>query len=150
MDDIYEKLKAMARREHRAAGDDGRKRRHHLAALAKRIGFEGWQHLVAVLEGDETENFGSLLYAPACSCHFNIWSASYDEARAIRAEHGGWLLPYRHQFLVVDGDFLRTLGLDPDDPDWQAMGRDWLRPASTDARRRLCARAVRARSQALD
>jgi hypothetical protein len=146
MDDIIDVLKAKARQRHKRAGGDD-KRRHHLAAIAKHLGFAGWQHLVAVLKGDEAVDFGTLMYAPACSAHFNIWSASYDEASAIRSEHGGWLLPYRHQFVIVDRHFIETLGLDPDDADWSEMGRDWVKPASVDARQRLCARLVRARAE---
>ena len=143
---ILAELKAMARERHRAAADDS-PRREHLAAVARELGFRGWPHLVAVLNGTETSNFGTLLYAPACHAHFNIWSASADEARQIRAEHGGWLLPYRHQFVIVDEHFVKTLGLDPNDADWTAMGRDWTQPQCADARRRLAARVVHARAR---
>jgi len=121
------------------------KRRHCLATVARELGFSGWQHLTSVLSGQESEDFGAVMYAPRCSAHFNIWSASYEEARAIRDEHGGYLLPYKNQFLIVDRHFLETLGLDPNDSAWSEMGRDWVRPASVEARARLCARLVRAR-----
>lgn len=147
--EVLQWLKAKARRRHKRSGD-GSQRREHLAALAKHVGFDGWPHLVAVLEGRELSHFGSFCYTPECFAHFNIWSASYDEARAIRAEHGGWLLPYEHQFVIVDRHFVETLGLDPDDPDWEAMGRDWSWPDSLPARARLCERLVKARAASFD
>jgi hypothetical protein len=149
MDEIINDLKAKARRRHKRAGNEGDKRRHHLAAVAKQLGFDGWPHLVAVLKGDEAQNFGTLLYPNVCSAHFNIWSASYDEARTIREEHGGWLLPYRHQFIIVDRHYIETIGLDPDADDWAEMGRDWVRPASADARQRLCQRLIQLRAEAV-
>jgi hypothetical protein len=115
-------------------------RRHCLAALARELGFEGWPHLVAIIEGKRDDDFGTLLYKPG---HWNIWSASYDEARTIRSEHGGYLLPYKHQFVIVDRYFIETLGLDPDDADWEAIGRDWVKPASMEARERLYAKLIR-------
>lgn len=32
--------------------------------------------------------------------------------------------------------FIDTLGLDADDPDWQLIGRDWVKPAKTSGRAR--------------
>lgn len=112
------------------------KRRHALAAIARALGFDGWPHLVATLGATEGD-FGTVLVPPHASAHWNIWSASYDEARAIREEHGGFLLAYRRQFLVVDRFYLETLGLDPEDDDFERMGRDWVRPRDTEARARL-------------
>jgi hypothetical protein len=114
--------------------------------IAKELGFDGWQHAVRVLEGEETQNFGTLLHGPGAAGHWYIWSASYEEARAIRAEHGGYLLPYRHQFMIVDRHYIESLGLDPDDANWAELDRDWLSSASPRARAELCARLVRTRA----
>ena len=121
------------------------RRRHALATVAREVGFDGWSHAVAVLKGRETSRFGALLYAPACSAHGNIWFAGYADAQAVHREHGGYLLPYKDQYVVVDRHFLQTLGVSPEDPDWQRIGGDWVRPASFDARLRLTARVVQAR-----
>lgn len=120
-------------------------RRHALATLARELGLSGWPHLLRVLSGQEGQDFGSLLYPQACGAHSNIWSAHYAEAKTIRAEHGGYLLQYKSQFLVVEHHFLNTLGVPPTDGDWEAIGRDWARPADPLARVRLCRRVVRAR-----
>ncbi|MCA8954304.1 MAG: hypothetical protein KDE27_32650, partial [Planctomycetes bacterium] len=59
------------------------------------------------------------------------------EASRIRAERGDYLLAYRRDFLVVEHHYVRTLGLDPEDPDWQRIGRDWAQPGDLAARERL-------------
>jgi hypothetical protein len=114
------------------------KRRHCLTAVARQLGFQTWAHALAVLAGDENQaDFGTLLYPTSCHGHYNIWSASYDEAREIRAANSGYLLAYRRQFLVVDASFIESMGVDPSDPDWELIGRDWVRPVDRDARGRL-------------
>jgi hypothetical protein len=122
-------------------------RRHCLAAVAREQGFRDWSHARSVLTAEgAVSDFGTLLYPARCSAHWNIWSADYDEARAIRDDHGGYLLAYRHQFLIVDRHYLETLGLDPDDRDWERMGRDWVRPLEPAARSRLYAKLLLATS----
>lgn len=122
------------------------KRRHCLTVIAREYGFDGWGHLTRVIDGATEGDFGTLLYGPDCTAHWNIWSASYGEARTIREEHGGYLLPYKRQFLIVDRFFIETLGLDPEDPDWTLAGRDWVKPQDPEARRRLYAKVIEARS----
>jgi hypothetical protein len=117
------------------------KRRHCLSALARQLGFKGWAHLTAVLDGRETTDFGKLLYPPRAT-YWNIWSASYEEARRIRQQNDGFLLTYDRQFLVVDQHFIEFLGVDPEDSDWRLIGRDWARPAEPAARRRLYEKVI--------
>jgi hypothetical protein len=69
--------------------------------------------------------------------HLNPWFVDLAEARRHHEEHGGYLLAYRRHFVVVDKHYVRTLGLDPADPDWSALGRSWVEPAGVEARRRL-------------
>lgn len=118
------------------------RRRHCLAVIARACGFAGWPELVADLDGASAGEFGTLLYPPGSAAFWNVWSASYDEARTIRAEHGGYLLAYRRHFFIAEGHFVANLGFDPDDPDWKAIGRDWVRPAEAEARQRLYAALV--------
>lgn len=169
MVDLIRELKAGARILHRQAQarepaalarlrrleelrslDDGSlaarvRRRHCLAVLARELGFAGWPHAASVLAGDGAEDFGTLLYPPGSEAHWNIWCASYDEARRIREQHGGYLLAYRRHYFIVDRHFIETLGLDPADPDWERIGRDWVRPGQVEARARLYARLIRQR-----
>lgn len=67
----------------------------------------------------------------------NRWFASYDEAVRSLETYGGYLLPYRHQFVVVEQAAIRALGLDPRDPDWEAVGRNCVQPAESEAFARL-------------
>lgn len=119
------------------------KRRHCLAVIARELGFEGWPHARAVLAGTASEDFGTLLYPPGADVHWNIWSANYEEARDLREQIGGYLLAYRRHFFVVDRHFIETLGLDPDDHDWELLGRNWVKPLRLGARRRLYAKLIR-------
>lgn len=120
-------------------------RKHCLLVVAREHGFRNWAHAAEVLSTAEPDDFGTLLYPQGVAAHWNIWSASYEEARRIREEHGGFLLAYRNQYLIVDEHFVRTLGLDPDDADWDAIGRDWARPKQPEARQRLYAKLIRQR-----
>jgi len=122
------------------------RRRHCLAVIARELGFQGWPHAVAVLRGTDSSDFGTLLYPEWGHVHWNIWSASYDEARAIRQQHGGYLLAYRRHFFIADRHFIKTLGLNPDDPDWELIGRDWVKPQRSDARERLYGKLIRRRT----
>lgn len=121
------------------------RRRHCLAVIARELGFQGWPHIVAVLRGTDSSDFGTLLCPKGSEVHWNIWSASYTEASAIRKEHGGYLLAYRRHFFITDRHFIDTLGLDPDDPDWALIGRDWVKPRRADARERLYGKLIRGR-----
>ena len=124
------------------------KRRHCLAIVARELGFQGWPHAVGVLSGTDSTDFGTLLYPDGADAHWNIWSASYAEARSIREDHGGYLLAYRRHFFIVDRYFIETLGLLPEDPDWELIGRDWVKPRQMDARARLYSTLIRRRLSA--
>lgn len=127
---------------------DELQRRHCLVAVARENGFKGWQHATAVLRGEDSSSFGKLLYPRGGAAHSNIWCASYDEARELRAQTRGYLLAYQHQYFIADDYFVRDLGLDPDDPDWRAIARDWVQPGDYRARDRLYCARIRARRAA--
>lgn len=169
MVDVIDNLKQRARRLHRhaQAGDpsalarlrglaefSGRpdsviraaaQRRHALSALSAAIGFSGWPHAKAVLQGDPVTDRGTLMFRASGGAFWNIWSADYAEARDIREEDGGYLLPYRRHFQIVDRHYVAWLGLDPEDEDWARIERDWVRPTDRGAWARLTARAIEAR-----
>ena len=112
-------------------------RKHCLAVTAREVGFESWLHAVSVLTGRAHDDFGTLLCLLGSPAHWNIWSASYEEARTIREAHGGYLLAYKRQFFITDRHYIEAIGLDPDDPDWDKIGRDWAMPRVAAARTRL-------------
>lgn len=90
-----------------------------------------------------SESADELWYQPDLDVYLNHWFASYDEARAARERHGGFLLPYRRHFYVCQPEVIRALGLDPADTDWERVGWDAARPADADALRRLRAKRER-------
>ena len=118
-------------------------RRHCLQAVAKQLGFTTWEQARDVLTSQERApehepyDYGTLLYPSNCGGHYNIWSAHYTEAKDIRAAHGGYLLAYKRQYMIVEEGYIDSMGLDPHDPDWTRIGRDWIRPQDPEARQRL-------------
>lgn len=133
-------------RTHATVEDGGAvQRKHCLSTLAKEHGFSGWQHATRVLGGDPDEpDFGKLLIPHRCGGFTNNWFVEHQQARECRDSTNGYLLAYRRQFFVVTAQYVRTLGLDPADPDWTAIGYDWVRPADPDARKRLYAKLLTA------
>ena len=117
-------------------------RRHCLAAIAREIGFDGWPHALAVLTGERSDDFGTILYPPRGAAYWNIWSASYEEAKSLREQTGGYLLAYKKHYFIVEKYFIESLGLDPEDLDWERIGRDWVSPVDLEARSRLYARLI--------
>jgi hypothetical protein len=137
---------ALARLRAVNVSDHPIRRSHCLTALARELGFAGWPHAVSVLSGATNGDMGTLLYPPDGSAFSNIWCATYEEAREIRSTHGGFLLAYRRQYLVVEEHVIRALGLDPRDPDWTRLDRDWMTPGFNDERARLYAKILAARA----
>lgn len=117
--------------------------KHALAAIAAELGYPTWTACKRRLEVPanlrlETERFfESRTGEPVGAAYLNRWFARYDEARASLESDGGYLFPYRHQFFICEGGFLDARGIDPSDPDWERIGRDWVRPIDAEARRRL-------------
>ena len=79
----------------------------------------------------------ALWYQPGLDVFLNRWFSSYADARESLESGGGYLLPYKTHFFVCEADVIRALGLEPDDPDWERVGRDCARPADAQAYRRL-------------
>lgn len=44
---------------------------------------------------------------------------------------------------MVERGFIEALGLDPEDDDWYAVGRDLVKPLARDARARIYAKRLR-------
>jgi len=101
--------------------------RHCLNQVASEVGFSRWDHARHVLGGQAVpgDDQGRFWHAPRCSHLLNQWFGDYGQARAAHAAAGlAFLLPYRRQFVVVQGDFIVELGLDPADAAWVAAQRD--------------------------
>lgn len=80
---------------------------------------------------------GPIMYVPTMDVFLNRWFRTYDEACAVREVDGGYLLPYGRHFFIADAAAIRELGMDPDDPDWERIGWDWIHPFDEAAWERL-------------
>lgn len=108
--------------------------KHALAVIAEEHGYASWTALKTALVEDDA------WYARGMDAFLNHWFSNYETARTARQMHGGYLLPYRRQYLVCSAEAVELLGLEPGDPDWAAIGWDCAHPADFAAFRRLLAR----------
>lgn len=112
--------------------------KHALAAVAEELGYSSWSGLLAPPDD-------IVWYVPSMAFFVNRWFVDYDEARASRDAHGGYLLPHRGQYVVCDAEAIIELGLEPADDDWTRISHDVARPADRDAFARLVEKARRTR-----
>jgi hypothetical protein len=119
------------------------KLKHALTVLALENGFDTWADLKRNVEYNDkriafrNRSYTSL-YPKRVSMGFvNEWHAQYDEALAALQEIGGYLLPYKSHYFIVQDLYIEALGLDPDDMDWELIGWNWVKPADTEAWERL-------------
>lgn len=110
-----------------------------LAIVATNAGFKSWRDMKATLEIHE------LLRPPFASALWNIWFASYDEAKDHLASHGGYLLPYQKQFFICDDDYIKNLGLELNDADLAIVGPNWVEPEDNEAWIRLLTKLAKPR-----
>ena len=100
------------------------KRKHALAVIAIENGFNSWVELkmqVHFIVGG----------------YLNLWFPNYKEAKTQLESAGGFLLPYKKQFFICNAEYLKQIGFNPDDPDWNAIAYDWAEPADLAAWQRL-------------
>lgn len=117
--------------------------KHALAAVAIESGHASWRDAKRNTTAPSDDD-PRLMYDPGFAALLNVWFADYDEARAALERNPGFLLPYASQFVVCESEAIRLLGLDPDDPDWERIGFDFVAPRDRDAWRRLRARRLAA------
>ena len=91
-----------------------------------------------------TRDPGPVMYVARMDAILNRWFTTYAEARASLRAEGGYLFPYRDQYFVTLREGVRELGIDPDDPDWERVGWDWVQPRDPEAWERLRAQRERA------
>jgi hypothetical protein len=152
MTPALEELKVRARvrvNAARKAGEGGGlSLRDCLHEASRAVGFLEWEHARRVLGGlaERGDDMGTFWHAPGCQSLINEWHADERQAREALAP-GKFLLPYRRQFMVVQEDFIRVLGLDPQDPAWGAASHDLVAHYGSAAWVVLCAGRVRAPAQ---
>jgi hypothetical protein len=114
-----------SRRENAGAGDT--QLRHCLNQAARDVGFAHWEHARAVLGGqaNRDDDMGTFWHAPRTGILLNLWLARYEQAQAaLAADPAAFLLPYRRQFMLVQGHFIRELGVDAGHPAWADISHD--------------------------
>jgi len=80
---------------------------------------------------------GPTMHSPEMDVFLNRWFTAYEGAKASLDAEGGYLFPYGNHFFITVAEAVRELGLDPDDPDWERIGWDWVRPKDPEAWERL-------------
>lgn len=100
------------------------KYKHALTVIAIENGFQTWIDLKIQI------NF-------IVGGYLNLWFANYTEAKSTLREKGGFLLPYKNQFFICNANYIKQIGIEPDDPDWEKIGFDWAVPADQIAWQRL-------------
>jgi hypothetical protein len=118
-----------------------------LNQVSRDVGFGNWGQARQVMGGLARvgDDMGTIWYAPRCAGLLSHWFAHHDDAKvALAASAHRVLLPYKRQFLVVDGDFIRELGMLAEDPAWQDAGRDLVQAYGGAAWLDLCEKRLRA------
>lgn len=113
--------------------------KHLLTLVAVEAGHASWPALVRAHDAAAPN-----MWVPQHGVLLNRWFADHDDARASLREQGGYLLPFRDQFFITERAGIEALGLDPDDPDWTAIGFDFVAPDDGAAHARLAAKRDRA------
>ncbi|MCJ8345300.1 hypothetical protein MJH12_07155 [bacterium] len=54
----------------------------------------------------------------------NHWFASYLEAKKHHQEYGGYLLTFKGQFFISEKEYIRYIGLDPENEVWKRIDFD--------------------------
>ncbi len=91
------------------------KRKHALNVIAIENGFHSWIDLKAQIRF-------------IVGGHLNNWFVSYEEAKSYQKSNGGFLFPYKNQFFVCSAAYVRDIGFDPDDLNWEMCDFDWVKP----------------------
>ncbi|MBD3167166.1 hypothetical protein GF324_11235 [bacterium] len=127
-----------------------------LNVIARQIGFRDWTQLKLSWEADAAAREGFDNGTGRTDINFlehslggflHNWWHTYEEAKRDLTENGGYLLCYREQFFIADRGFIRAFGLDPDDPDWEKIGFDWVHPLDPAAKQRLLHKAEQVQLQ---
>lgn len=119
---------------------DSIKLKHALNIIALENNLLSWsefKHLLEKRDAMKNKNIYTLLYPKRCGGFSNEWYANYQVAKQHLEQVGGYLLPYKNHFFICTSEYIKTLGLDPNDPDWKAISWDWVHPTCLVAWQRL-------------
>jgi hypothetical protein len=120
------------------------KRKHSLTVIAREAGFQDWPELKGSMSSNINIGFDTTRLFQRTATFLNLWYRTYAEAREVLTTvPKRYLFPYRHQFVVCEGQLLEDQGIDTSDPDWERIGRDWAKPLDVKAYARLAVRLRR-------
>ncbi|HEY6393075.1 MAG TPA: hypothetical protein VIX89_17475 [Bryobacteraceae bacterium] len=120
------------------------KRKHALTVVAQEAGFNNWPELKTSTAPAADIGFDPTRLFQRTANFLNLWYRTYAEAREVlTTDPKRYLFPYRHQFVVCEGQLLEDQGIDTADPDWECIGRDWVKPLDAKAHARLAVRLRR-------
>lgn len=111
-----------------------------LDLVAGEQGFDGWRSLVREMgSSSPADDEATELYMfNESEFSLNVWCPTYEAAREyLDTRRGFYLLEYRGKCFLAQAPHIRGLGLDPNDPDWERIGRDWVKPRDPEAKQRL-------------
>ena len=81
----------------------------------------------------------------------NLWLAKYAQAQAaLAADPAAYLLPYRRQFMVVQGHFIEALGVDAGHPAWADTSHDLVAAYGSKAWLELAGQRLKAPRSSFD
>lgn len=119
------------------ARKDTVQRKHALAVIAREQGHASWAELKQALGEAPPRLDTEAFFAKNRGAFLNRWFPTHAEAHESLRALGGFLFPFREQFFICEAGFLRALGVDVTDADWERIGFDWVEPLDTAARERL-------------
>src|SRR6266403_5334101 len=92
---------------------DQLKRKHSLTVIAKEAGFQDWSQLKAAMPEKVDIAFDTTRLFQRTATFLNLWYRTYAEAREVLTTvPKRYLFPYRHQFVVCEGQLLVDQGVD--------------------------------------
>ncbi|MFA6239643.1 MAG: hypothetical protein WC655_01865 [Candidatus Hydrogenedentales bacterium] len=110
-------------------------RKHVLAVVAREQGYAAWKNL---------KDAADVLWCPpGASAFWHNWCKTYEEARGYLESQGGYLLTAHGKCFIAERGYIESLGLDPDDLRWEAIGYDMKEPKDRDACDALIAERMR-------
>lgn len=133
--ELLEKLKAQAAIRRK---QDPEQLKHALNEVAAECGFPHWTALKQAVDRWFEQGLEDRIYPPWADAFLNHWESDY--AKALAAQGEGYLFPYRRHYFVTTATFVESLGLDPGDPDWERLGRNFAEPRDVLAWTRLARR----------
>ncbi|MBP6673620.1 MAG: hypothetical protein KA247_10745 [Bacteroidetes bacterium] len=103
-----------------------------LHVIAIENGYASWNELKTALDSAaETSPFAVIndqFYPKGFTTYWNIWFAKYSQAKKVLQDGGGFLLPFKNQYFIVEEHFVDSIGLPHTLPEWKSIGNDWVHP----------------------